>query len=90
MPSAQKANCVLGCIRINVERGDPAPQLCAGETLLEVLCPNVEFSIQERHGAIRMCPEESLKNDLRDGTPPLQGQADRARAVQDGEEKAPR
>ena len=34
-----------------------------------------------------MHPEEGHKNDPRDGTPLLQGQADRAGAVQPGEEK---
>jgi len=34
-------------------------------------------------------PEESHKNDPRDGTPLLQEQAERAGAVQPGEEKAP-
>ena len=31
----------------------------------------------------------ATKNDTRDGTPPLGGQAERAGAVQPGEEKAP-
>jgi len=35
-----------------------------------------------------VCPEEGRKNHPRDGTPPLQGQAERVGAVQPGEEKA--
>ena len=34
-----------------------------------------------------MCPEEGHQNDPRDGTPPLWAQAERAGAVQHGEEK---
>ena len=34
-----------------------------------------------------VCPEKGHKSDLRDGTPFLQGQAERAVAVQHGEEK---
>ena len=33
------------------------------------------------------CPEEGNKNDPRDGTPPLQGQAERTGAVQPGGSK---
>ena len=36
---------------------------------------------------VGVCPGEGHKNDLRDGTPLLQGQAKRAGAVQPGEEK---
>ena len=72
------------------ERGDPAPLLCAGEASPGVLRPDVESSVQEKHVALEACPEEGHKNELRDGTPLLRGQAERAGAVQPGEEKAPR
>ena len=48
----------------------------------------MQFSVEERHGSVGVCPEEGNKNDPRDGTPPLQGQAERTGAVQPGEEKA--
>jgi len=70
------------------EEGDPAPLLCTGETSPGVLHPNVESSVQERHGPVGAHPVEGHKHDPRDGTPPLQGQAERAGAVQPGEEKA--
>ena len=37
-----------------------------------------------------MCPEDGSKNDPSDVTPLLQGQAERAGALQPGEQKAPR
>jgi len=40
---------------------DPSPLLCAGEDSPGVLCPDVEFSVQERHGPIGVCPEEATK-----------------------------
>ena len=51
-----------------------------------MLHPDVESSVQERHGPVGAHPEEGHKNDPRDGTPPLQGQAETARTVQTGEE----
>ena len=69
------------------EGGDPAPLLCAGETSPGVLCPDVEFLVQERHGPVRVCPEEGHTDDPRDGTFPLRGRTERAGAVQAGEEK---
>jgi len=36
-----------------------------------------------------VCPEKGHKNDPRDATPLLQGQAERAGAVQPGEKKVP-
>jgi len=68
--------------------GDSAPLLRSGETPPGVLCLTLEPSAQERHGAAGASPEEGHKNDLRDGTPLLQGQAERVGAVQPGEEKA--
>ena len=68
--------------------GDPAPLLCASVTSPGELCPDVESWVQERCGTVRACAEEGHKNYFRDGTPPQQGQAERAGAVQPGEEKA--
>ena len=48
--------------------GDPAPLLCTDETLLAVLDPDAESSVQEGHGPVGAHPEESHKNDPRDGT----------------------
>jgi len=53
-----------------VEGGDPAPLLCAGETSPGVLHPNVESSVQDRHEAVGVHPGEGHKNDPRDGKPP--------------------
>ena len=60
------------------EEGDPPPLLCAGEASSGVLHPEVESLVQERLGAVGECPEKSHKNNPRDGTSPLQGQAERA------------
>jgi len=49
----------------------------------------VESSVQERHRADGAHPEKGHKNDPRDGTHILQGQAKRAGAIQ-SEEKARR
>jgi len=70
------------------EGGDAAPLLCADEISPGVLHPDGESSVQERREAVGVCPEEGHKNNPRDGTPPLCGQAERAGAVQPGEEKA--
>jgi len=48
--------------------GDPAPLLRAGETSPTVLRPDVESSVQQRHGAVGACPEEGQKNAPRDET----------------------
>lgn len=49
--------------------------------------PDVESSTQDRHRPVGACPQEG-KNDLRDGTPSLREQTERAGDVQSGEEKA--
>ena len=54
-----------------IKGGNPAPLLCAGETSPGVLCPDVEFSVQERHGPAGPHQEEVHKNEPRDGTPIL-------------------
>ena len=42
--------------------------LCTDETLLAVLDPDAESSVQDGHGPVGAHPEESHKNDPRDGT----------------------
>jgi len=53
---------------------------------LEILltCWRCTHSVQE--STVRLHPEESHKNDLRDGTPSLWGQAEGGGTVQPGEE----
>jgi len=72
------------------KEGDPAPLLCSGEASPGILCPDVESSVQERHGPVGVCPEEGQKNDPKDEIPLLQGQAERGGAVQHGEVKPSR
>jgi len=69
----------------HVKGGDPAPILCAGEASTGELHLVVESSVQERHGPVGACPEEGHRNEPRDGTHLLQGQAERAGAVHPGE-----
>ena len=72
-----------------IEDGDPAPLLCAGETSPGVLCADVESSVQERHGSVGVHPKECHKNDQRDGQFPYKDKL-RTGAVQLGEKKAPK
>jgi len=71
-----------------VKGGDPISVLCTGEISLGVAHPDVESPVRKRHGHVGMCSEKGHKNDPSDGTPLLRGQAERAGAVQPGEEKA--
>ena len=71
-----------------MQGGDPDPRLCAGVTSAGVLHPDVESSMKERHRPVGIHPEEGHKNDPRNETPFLHGEAERAGAVQPGEEKA--
>ena len=48
----------------------------------------MESSVQERHRPVGAHPEEGHTNDPREGSLLLLGQAERAEAVQPGEEKA--
>ena len=50
--------------------------------------PDEESSGEERRGPVRAHPDEGHKTDPRDGTVLLRGQAEKAEAVQPGEEKA--
>jgi len=45
------------------------PLVCIGEASPGVLCSDMESSVGERHGPVGIHPEESHKNDPRDGTP---------------------
>jgi len=54
-----------------VAGGDSAPLLRSGECPPGVLCPALESSAQERHGAVGVGPEEDHKKDLRAGAPLL-------------------
>ena len=44
-----------------VKRGNPTPLLCAGETSSGVLHPDVESSVQERHGLIERIQRRATK-----------------------------
>ena len=62
----------------------------AGETSPGVLHPGVESSVQQRHRHIRVCTEEATEMMPGMEYLLLWGQAERAEAIQPGEEKAPR
>ena len=53
------------------EGGDPAPLLCACETSSGVLHPDVKSSVQDKLRPVGVHPDESHKNDPRDGIPLL-------------------
>ena len=78
--TGQKANHILSCKDVwpgkkmcgqQVEGGAPAPLLCTGEASPEVLLPDVESSVQERHRSAGLHPEKGHKNDPQNGTPLL-------------------
>jgi len=53
---------------LQLEEDDHGPLLCAGEASPGVLSPDVESSVQKRHGPVGVHLEEGHKNDARDGT----------------------
>jgi len=69
--TAQKADCILGCIKRSVASRSREVNLplCAGGTSSGVLCPALELSTQEGYRTVGAGPEEGNKNDQRDGTP---------------------
>ena len=71
----RNANWILGCIKSSAAsrsgRG-PCTSALHCEASPGALHPDVESSVQERHGAFRARPEQGHKNDPRDGTPLLQ------------------
>jgi len=71
--TAQKANCILGCIKSGVasRSKEGILPLCSGETPPEVLCPALEPPAQEGHGAVEAGPQEGHKNEQRAGAPLL-------------------
>ena len=72
--TAQKANRILGSIKSRAREvilQGRSHLHCTGETSPGVLCPAVEFSVQERHGPVGARPEEGQKKDPRDRTPLL-------------------
>jgi len=50
----------------------------------------MESSENEINRCVGVCPEVGHRSYLKNETPPLLGQAERARTVQTGEEKTPR
>jgi len=54
-----------------VEGDDSAPLLRSGETPPGLLCPALEPSTQERHGAVGVGLEHGHRNVVRAGTPLL-------------------
>jgi len=81
-----KVHCVLSSLFF-LTRGDSAPLLHSRETPPGVLHPALKPSAQERHGPVEVDPDEGCKNDRRNGTPLLLGQAETFGLVQPGEEK---
>ncbi|GAB0187207.1 hypothetical protein GRJ2_001186000 [Grus japonensis] len=71
--AAQKAICILGCIKRSVtsRSREVILPLCSGETPPGILCPPPGSPVQDRHGAVGASPEEGYKDDQRAGAPPL-------------------
>ena len=63
--ATQKANRILGFQQ--GEGGDPAPLVCAGEPSCGVPRPDMDSSVQERHGPVGVHPKKAHKNNTGDG-----------------------
>jgi len=68
-PAAREASCILGCIKrsmANRSRELILPLYSAlGETPPRVLCPVLGSLAEERHGPVRVGPEEGHKSGQR-------------------------
>ena len=84
---AQKANCILSYIKRSVTSRSREVVLppCSHETPSRELYPFLEPPTQDGYGVDEAGPEEGHKDDQRAGLPPLQGQDERAGALQPGE-----
>ena len=65
---AQKAGCILGCMKRSVasRSREVILPLYTDETSPGVLCQDMEYPVQERHGPVGVRPEEGQRNDPRD------------------------
>ena len=70
MLAAQKDNHILGCTKSNVTSRlrEVTLLLHSCETPPGVLQPALELSVQERHGPVRVGPEEGQENDQKAGS----------------------
>jgi len=84
--AAQAANRILSCIKRSVASGSREVILPLYSALVRPQLWNPQA--QEGHGPVGAGPEEGHKDDLRAAAPLLWGKAERAGAVQPGEEKA--
>ena len=68
--TAQKFNHTPVCIKRSMVSSvrEVILFLCAGKTSPEVLNPDVESSVQERHGPVEVCQGEGHRDDPWDGT----------------------